>query len=249
MRVHQMTTSIISVCAVLFAPALGLAQSATDAAAGADVVGTLVAATNQTAEPAKPETLDYHVLDMPIPAFFKMLQADSGQKISATPDVAGHIKDARLTGTAHDIMLQVSAAHSLDVFAYDGVIHVSRDADAVTQLVPLEGLPSDRASLALQQSGLSLDGNRIKTVADGNALLISGPPDYVAIAKAILVVTPPVAETYQARSAVRVRRGSETTLEYFGAAGMVEDNQVVSPATPPAEAAPEPETAEVASDE
>jgi hypothetical protein len=234
-------TSTFALCAALTGPSLLLAQSE----AGAVIaMADGPEAIDATASPVVPGALDYRVIDMPIGAFFTMLQADSGQKMTAMPDVAGYIKNTRLTGSVDAIMGQVAAKHDLEIFAYDGVLHVSRAVDDVTQLVPLEGLPSDRAARALRDSGLSLDGDRVKTVADGNALLISGPPDFIAIAKAILVVTPAVAETYPARSAIRVRRGTETAIEHYGAAGLLDANQVVRPAD-----APKPEdTAEEASD-
>jgi hypothetical protein len=243
MLLRRSKTCVFAFGAALLGAPEVMAQSAMDAAviAMVDRSDTAVAA---TASAIAADGRDYRVIDMPIGAFFTMLQADSGQRIAATPDVAGYIRNTRLTGSVDAIVGQVAAKHDLEIFAYDGVLHVSRAVDDVTQLVPLEGLPSDRAARALRDSGLSLDGDRVKTVADGNALLISGPPDFIAIAKAILVVTPAVAETYPVRSAIRVRRGTETAIEHYGAAGLLDANQVVRPADPPK---PE-DTAEEASD-
>jgi hypothetical protein len=243
MLLRRTMTCLFALGAALSGTPVVMAQSAVDAAVIA-MADAPEAVGDTTARTIAPGALDYRVIDMPIGAFFTMLQADSGQKIAATPDVTGYIKNTRLSGSVAAIVGQVAAGHDLETFAYDGVLHVSRAVDDVTQLVPLEGLPADRAARALRDSGLSLDGDRVKTVADGNALLVSGPPDYIAIAKAILVVTPSVAETYPARSAIRVRRGTETAVEHYGAAGLLDANQVVRPADPPK---PE-DKAEVASD-
>ncbi|MGD1881451.1 MAG: secretin N-terminal domain-containing protein [Paracoccaceae bacterium] len=173
--------------------------------------------------------LSLKVLDMPLPDFFALLQVESGERIVPAPEVRGRVADLDLTGTPEDMIAAVATQNDLSWFRYDGAYYVSRKRDAITRLVPLQDLSTEEAHKSLADSGLATGDGRIVAVAGGNALSVSGPPDYVAFAEAILELTKTSAPSTPETSVIRVRRGTATSLEYYGRAGMVASHQVEQP--------------------
>ncbi|MEJ6402706.1 hypothetical protein [Yoonia sp. 2307UL14-13] len=179
---------------------------------------------------------EYKILDMPMDALFSMLQGETGQRIVVAPGVRGRVSQIDLSGSAEEMIAAVAQQNDLEWFSYDEAFYVSRSTEATTRLIPLEGLTSEVARQSLDESGLLSPTARINSVADGNALSISGPPEYVALAEAILKVTGAPSEEASEQSVVRVRRGMNTSLEYYGEAGMIAANQTQSSETASAQA-------------
>ncbi|MEL6639701.1 MAG: hypothetical protein AAFN63_03735 [Pseudomonadota bacterium] len=160
--------------------------------------------------------LNYRIISMPLSDFLVLLSEDSGARLSQPDGLRGIISNTRLIGDVNTILNTLSAAHGLDWFAFNGVYHISSKADAVTRLVPLNDLSVTQARAALERSGLSLDGKYIDTAANETALAVYGGSSFVGIVEAILAVTPGTAEVQATESAIRIRRGSTSSIEYFG---------------------------------
>jgi len=201
-------------CAFLATSALGVPSDVL-----AEASATQLA--NASASAIAATTTEYSIVEMSLQDFFNTLQWDTGQRVVVGPDVAGTLRNEVLAGTALEIINEITTRHALNWFAYDGVIHVSRSQDDVTKFIPLEGISAAHAVMTLDQSGLSSEFGVFKPIADGAAVSISGPPEFVSIAEAILTLTP----TSPEHSAIRVRRGTDTSVEHYGADGMLDDNQ------------------------
>ncbi len=210
---HTMT------CVILAATSL-VAPSLASAEVGANQ------STNSVASASNEKAVEYNILELPVVEFFETLQWDTGQRIIVGTEISGVLRNEDLSGTAAEIVNQVTAEHGLDWFAYDGIIHISRADDDITKFIPLEGYSAERAITSLGESGLSSEFGVFKPVAEGAAISISGPPEFVAIAEAILELT----QANPEHAAVRVRRGTDATVEYYGSSGLVAAKQ--SPQAP-----------------
>lgn len=199
----------IAACALL---TLGTTQAAT-----ADTMSTTLMDEGEI-DFAAPHLccLIYRVINMPLADFLVLLSEDSGARMSQPDGLRGIVSNTRLMGDVNAILNTLSAAHGLDWFVFNGVYHVSSKADAVTRLVPLNDLNIVQARAALERSGLSLDGKYINTAANETALAVYGGRSFIGIVEAILAVTPGTAAVQATDSAIRVRRGSISTIEYFG---------------------------------
>jgi hypothetical protein len=167
------------------------------------------------------EILAYRIVNMPLTDLLTMLAEDANARVSQPDGLRGMLYDVDLTGDVSTILDHLSADHDLDWFAFNGVIHVSSKPDALTRLIPLDDISIAQARAALERSELSLDGKHINTAANETALAVYGGPAFIGIVEAILDVTPGVTAVQAPKSAIRERRDTVLSTEYFGDIGRV----------------------------
>lgn len=161
--------------------------------------------------------LDYLVINQPITDVFAMVERDTGLRIMVTGAVRGRIEHHRLSGPAEPALGALAGQHDLDLFVYNGTMHVSARAEAALRLIRLDGNPPDRALAALRQAGLVFDPETLSVASDGNSLNLSGPPRMLAIAEAIIESLPPIGAIPPQIASVRVRRAGQLQIETIGA--------------------------------
>lgn len=170
--------------------------------------------------------LSYRIINMPLSDFLTLLSEDAGVRVAQPDGLRGLLSNTYLTGDVNAILDTLSVEQGLDWFVFNGVYYISLKSDAVTRLIPLDGISIVQARHALERSGLSLDGTNINSAANETALAVYGGSAFIGIVEAILSVTPGVTAAQAPDAAIRVRRGSESAIEYFG----VVDRDLINPA-------------------
>lgn len=164
--------------------------------------------------------IDYLIISQRIQELLTMVERDTGMRIAASEAVRGRVRNLRISGTVAGFLDKIGRRHDLDWFEFGGTYHVSARSEATLRLLRLGKLDPERAKLALENAGLDLTRFPVRHAADRAALSLSGPPRMLAIAEAIIESIPETADPVApADKTVRVRRGTEMTLQPVPGAG------------------------------
>lgn len=159
--------------------------------------------------------IELNVLDQRVDAFLDDLEHISQYSIQATDEVRGRVRSRSFDQPLSEILDEVAALLGLDWFSFGDVVFISAKSEASIRIVNV-GSVSPRATLrALEESGLPMDLYPATEAADGNAIVLSGPPSFLALAEAVvdsLTASETVAAVPEEGRTVLVRRGIETEL-------------------------------------
>lgn len=200
----------------------GIDVGASDPAASSRLLRAFALEEEETFE------LEFRVIELPVADFLRLMAGKAGLRLRVSEGVQSKIRDTFYRGSSREILESIARQHELDWFEFNGIIHVSAVRDAITRIIPLDDIDMARARRALVESGLIMDAMRVSDAADGTALSIYGAPEFVGIAEAIIEVTPPLDAITPHRMAVRVRKGVDTAMEYYGDAGRRQENQITT---------------------
>lgn len=149
--------------------------------------------------------LDLHFINIPFTAALDILSAELDVTFTGDRSNRRRLRDLRLSGPAEDVIAQVMEKASMDAFAFNGQIHYAPIEERTVRLIPLEGgLTYARVRAALEAAGLVIPGYDITEVANGEALVLSGPVHYLAISEGVISALEPEPDVVEPE--VRVRR-------------------------------------------
>lgn len=158
---------------------------------------------------------DYFVILQQAQTLLETIALEAGLRLSISDQVNGVARNLRLTGTTSEVLDTVTATLGLDWFIFNGIVHVSSRSEATTRIIRLGDLTSDQVIESIGAAGLTLDRLEIRHTVAGNLLTLSGPPDLLAIAEAMIDSMPspaaarPILEAPAPARTVLVRRGNE----------------------------------------
>ena len=197
--------------ALVMATSMVMADEAAAVRAGALNV-TLTLPKGVTAQTPVTETLDYLVVRQDSSALFEDLARDLGLRLDLSDGVHGTLSGQRLTGTRDEVLTAATKDLGLDWFIFNGVLYISDRTEALTRIVRMGDLKTEKVMTVLTDSGLATERLDIESSAGGTALALSGPPKLLALAEAIIEGIPPAPVDRVADATARivtVRRGNE----------------------------------------
>lgn len=165
-------------------------------------------------EPAAAER-DYFIVNQDVTDFLKDLGRDTRSRFQTSPKVRGRLQSAEFSGSVESIMNDVATRLDLDWFKYNSVIFVSDKSEALTRMIRLGDLSLQDAMTELDTSGLLFDEFPVTAAAEDTALLVTGPPQFLALVESVIEGIPSdivVASARRTRNIV-VRRGTAISLE------------------------------------
>jgi len=154
---------------------------------------------------------EFYVVDQRMNQFFDVVAQTTGSQISVAETVRGRVQHQHFSGSVETIMNAAADTFEVNWFHFNGVYYVSAPSDVVSRVVRLGTLRSDDALDALSESGLDTPALQRSVTAQGQALVLTGPPRLVAFAEIVIESTP--VRPPKARPAVRVRRGTSVNTE------------------------------------
>ena len=169
-------------------------------------MGSVPAAANET-----PVLYEAHILDMSVSAALETLGRDLGIEFSGDTNDRRRIVDLTLRGTPEVVINQIMDRAGMDAFAFGGQIYYSPESERAVRLIPLDDITFDDAQQALAAAGLIFPGFEVTSVANGGAMVLSGPVRYLALSEG--VVNAVVKEPEIAEAPITVRRGGVIVRE------------------------------------
>lgn len=164
------------------------------------------------AHASEPDQFDAYIVDMPFSAVIDTLRRDLGVQFSGDRFERRRISNLRLNGTPNDVVTEVMKNARMDAFLFNGQIYYAPIEDRAVRLIPLgDKLSADEARRALDLAGLIIPGYDVKEVANGGALVLSGPVQYLALSEGVLAAI--LVEPDVVADEVRVRRGGVLVME------------------------------------
>jgi hypothetical protein len=158
---------------------------------------------------------DYYVVLQPVQTLLETVAGDSGLRLSYSDDVKGVVRKLRASGTTSEVLDAIATSMGLDWFTFNGIIYVSSRTEAATRLVRLGDLTPGQAITAIGEAGLPVDRVEMRPTSVDNVLALSGPPELLAIAEAVIESIPPhVVRTTKAKPSrtVLIRRGNDEQM-------------------------------------
>lgn len=158
----------------------------------------------------------YFVVDQRLDHFIEMLALDSTQRISSSVNLPQAILNLQLCGTTPVILDSLSSLFDLDWFSFNSVHFVSERSEAVTRLIRLGVLDADVVMASLEESGIDIQRYPIHLANNDTAIVVTGPPQYVAILEGFVENMKPkalVVHQKEPKVMVRVRRGTDVSEE------------------------------------
>jgi len=169
----------------------------------APLSGSPIAETVKTQE-------SYVIVNQEVDHFLRDLARDTSTRIQSSPKVRGRIKQSTFMGSPEEILRGVSSKLELDWFQHNGVFFLSSKREALTRLIRLGDLDLGDVTKELGVSGLLFDDFPISSAAENSALLVTGPPRYLALVESVIEGIPSEKlEIRKRKKTVRVRRGIE----------------------------------------
>lgn len=157
-----------------------------------------------------PETRhEYLVIAQSLDRFFETLARDADVRINVSDAVNQTMVQTYLEGGLDDILIQMAEDHKLDWFMFNRAYYVSTRDEAMTRIVRLGSLDASFTLQALENAGLRMPDYPVETMAEGEALALTGPPLYLALAEAIIETLPE--RTSEGHTTIIERRGTELT--------------------------------------
>jgi len=166
-------------------------------------------------EAALARTQSYYVLLQPVQTLLETVASEADLRLSLSNEVKGVVRKLQTSGKTSDVLDTISANMGLEWFTFNGIIYVSARKEATTRMVRLGDLTPEQAITAIGESGLPLSKVETLPTSVDNVLAISGPPELLAIAEAVIESIPPhVAAPAKAKPArnVLIRRGNDEQL-------------------------------------
>ena len=158
----------------------------------------------------------YYFANAPLTEVLDLLSEDFGVDFSVEGVARQRVRDLEVGGQFNEILERVSRATDMDVFAFNGMVHVSPQSSREVRLVRLGDVSVSSAWKALEEAGLIQDRFDVSEVAGGGALVMSGPVKYLAIAESVVATLESDPEVRE--PAVRIRRGGRLEVAATGVA-------------------------------
>lgn len=108
---------------------------------------------------------------------------NTGVNVSLAPEVQGAVQGHIKAKTARKFLDQITRSNGLDWYFDGTVIYVSPTSQEQTAVISLNGMPFDRVKNQIAREKLVDSQYRLSQQGAGDALVVSGPPSYVAVMK------------------------------------------------------------------
>ncbi|MEM8978510.1 MAG: hypothetical protein AAGD04_03440 [Pseudomonadota bacterium] len=165
--------------------------------------------TTPTVAPAQGYSV--YFADAPLSLALSVVERDLGVEFSVEGSQRHRIKNLSISGSPNDVIAALMEETGHSSFEFNGQIFVSPSDEREVRLIRLQEINAEMAVSALDEAGLILDDFDITQVANGKALVVSGPVKYLAIAESVIASV--VVEPESVEPPVRVRRGGRLDAE------------------------------------
>ena len=154
------------------------------------------------------------IVDLPLRTALTVLGRDLGVEFTIDGADRRRIRDLRLSGNGEEAVAALMEAAGMDAFAFNGQVFVSPIEARGVRLVRLDDVGADAALDALDAAGLLDPAFSVSAVADGSALVLSGPVKFLALSEGVVssLRASPVDESPQ----VRVRKAGKLVSDDAG---------------------------------
>lgn len=158
--------------------------------------------------------VSFYVVDQALSYFFDEMERVAGVRIQSTDKVRGRIQSEVFTGTLDEVLDEITRANGLEWYRFNGVIFVSARSESGLRVVSLGDLLPLDAINAIRETGLPIDKFPAQVAGERRAIVLTGPPTFLALAEAVVETLPQLeaAVPKVEGASVVVRRGIETEI-------------------------------------
>lgn len=162
---------------------------------------------------AEEQVLDVFVVESDVHSVIEALKSYSGERINLTDKVRGRVRQKSLSGGVADILDGLAFTHDLEWFYFNNVYYVSHGSEAISRVVRLGTLSTERVDVAISGAGLVSDALDTVTTPNGEAIVLTGPPKLVAFAEIIIESIPDIQPIVEPATTIRIRRAGSLHYE------------------------------------
>lgn len=160
-------------------------------------------------EPGKTRLVSYFVVQSPVSSLLERLAKDTGMSLRIDEGIElGFVRSQQLTGSVDAILDKITGELGLVYFLYNNTLYISHRDSLTTRIIVHPGHQSGDVRRMLGESGLDFADFPTKPIGDEQSFMITAPPEFAALAEAIIDAMPGASEPPR-KSAVVLRRGTE----------------------------------------
>ncbi|WP_299554594.1 hypothetical protein [uncultured Tateyamaria sp.] len=166
---------------------------------------------------------EIHVVEIDIGSLVRLIAEHHGLVPQVSNPVGGTVKNVHLQGGLEAMMTTLAQHSDIDWFVYDGTLSVTHLDETSTRFIPLNGLKFEDAEQLLAEA--DLDGAvrfRLRQIANGTAIRVSGPPRAVEVVEALVSLSTAEDAGAPTRNSIVIRRGTVKYVEIYGQAAVAQ---------------------------
>jgi type III secretion protein C len=201
-------------CRLTVALCASLVQSAVGAAVF--VVAPQFVSFAAAAEPAWPSgPYQYSVVEQELAVVLQELGRNTGLRVEVSAEVHGRVRGPLPALTPREFLDYLCASYGLEWY-FDGFrLYVSSGKENASRMISRGPVPLDRLNATMRELALSDERFPLRAVEQSDLLLVSGPPQYVALVERTLTalkagihphgVQPSVVTVYRAEQVATIK--------------------------------------------
>ncbi|TLP55332.1 hypothetical protein FEE96_22935 [Parasedimentitalea maritima] len=181
-------------------------------------MGTSVAAITSQEE-LRGATVQIKVIDSRVQELLQLVSTLTEEQVEISSAVNTRLTSTNYHGTIRDVLTQLSREAKIEWFQFNGIYYVSDTSETTSRIIRLSKMSYDEAARLLSEAGITASSLRKIEVADGAAIVLTGPPKLIAFGEAIIQSLPADTVPLKKQSLIRIRRGTEIEIEPTPAQG------------------------------
>lgn len=136
--------------------------------------------------PWSEEPLTYTVVDQDLRELLAEVGTRLGVSVQVSPAVKARVRGRLPSAPPQEFLSRLAAIYGFEWY-YDGsTLWVTAPSEKQTRMMPLDGVTVDQINLALDELGASDARFPLRGSVSANQVVVSGPPQFVAIAERTL---------------------------------------------------------------
>lgn len=171
-----------------------------------------------TADASQPQGSDgkavhIDVINAKLPELLLIIANLTEEQVEVSAAVNTRLSATQYRGNIRDVLQQLSQEENLEWFAFNGVYYVSDASETTSRLIRLSNASYGEATRLLRDAGIGSDSLKKVEVADGAAIVLTGPPKLIAFGEAIIHSLPAAPALSNKTPQIRIRRGTAVEVE------------------------------------
>jgi type II secretory pathway component GspD/PulD (secretin) len=159
---------------------------------------------------ARPLTPSYYIVEAELSQIIERLAIESGLTPVLEGITSAKVSTMKLSGTASEMLADLSADQELDILQYNGVLYVSSTDLRSTRLLQREGFSAENVMTIIEGSGIPTAAYRVRQNEGSNSVVVTASPSTLGLLEALLESAGSIQQFLS--DPIIVRRGLEVSL-------------------------------------
>ena len=136
--------------------------------------------------PWSEEPLTYTVVDQDLRELLAEVGTRLGVSVQVSPAVKARVRGRLPSAPPQEFLTRLAAIYGFEWYYDGGTLWITAPSEKQTRMLPLDGVTLEKVVMSLDELGASDPRFPLRGSTQANQVLVSGPPQYVAMAERTL---------------------------------------------------------------